>query len=81
MVSEELLIKQMPTLGTWCDCARMQWLNLRGNEARCCLLSHNTSLFSVAMPADSRSEKGFEVVFEIVGAKLCKTAGKKLLGS
>ena len=42
-------------------------------------------LISVAMPADSRREKKFEIVFEIVfesaGAKPWKMAGEKLLGT
>ena len=40
---------------------------------------------SMAMPADSRCEKKFEVVadivFEIAGAQPCKSASEKLLGN
>ena len=39
----------------------------------------------LAMPPDSRRETSFEIVVEVVleiaGAKLCKMAGEKLLGS
>ena len=54
---------------------------IKSSRWRTSTLYHGSKLVSVPMPADSRCETKTEIVFEIAGGKLWRSAGEKLLGS